>query len=119
MTRYAVELTEAALAAITANARYIAVEGQAPVNAQRWLERIWDAVDSLAQSPRRAAKAEENAYVGYEVRQLAIDSRLLLFAVDGRRSKVWIIGLRHAHRLPRPGDLPRGQALREDGDPEI
>ena len=50
MTSYAVELTEAALAAIIANARYIAVEGQAPVNVQRWLERIWDAVDSLAHS---------------------------------------------------------------------
>ena len=118
MTRCAVELTEAALAAITANARYIAVEGQAPVNAQRRLERIWDAVDSLTQSPRRAAKAEENAYVEYEVRQLAIDSHLLVFTVDDDLRKVWVIGLRHAHRLPRPGELPQGQSLREDVDAE-
>lgn len=33
MTNYAVELTDAALAAITAQAHYIAVESQAPRNA--------------------------------------------------------------------------------------
>ena len=40
MTRYTVELTDAALTAITAQARYIAVESKAPLNAQRWLERL-------------------------------------------------------------------------------
>ena len=39
MTSYAVELTDAALAAITEHARYIAIEGRAPENAKRWLER--------------------------------------------------------------------------------
>lgn len=66
MTNYSVELTDAALAAITAQAQYIAVESQAPLNAERWLERIWDAVDSLEQFPHRAAKAEEDAYAKYE-----------------------------------------------------
>ncbi len=52
MTHYAVELTDAALAAIAAQARYIAVEAQAPRSAERWLGRIWDAVDSLEQFPQ-------------------------------------------------------------------
>jgi plasmid stabilization system protein ParE len=70
MTRYAVEVTDAALAAIIAQARYIGIDAQEPINASHWLERVWDAVDSLQRWPRRAAKAEEDAYVEYEVRQL-------------------------------------------------
>ena len=57
MTGYSVELTDAAIDEITAQARYIAVEAQAPLNAQRWLEGIWDAVDSLERWPRRAGLA--------------------------------------------------------------
>ena len=44
MTNYSVEMTDAAMAAITAQAHYIAIEDQAPLNADRWLARIWDAV---------------------------------------------------------------------------
>ncbi len=106
MTSYAVELTDAALAAITEHARYIAIEGRAPENAKRWLERVWDAVDSLEKLPRRAAKAQEDDYVAYEVRQLVVDSHLLLFTVDDDKRTVWIVGLRHGRRLPRPHDLP-------------
>ena len=106
MNRYAVELTDAAFAAITEQARHIAVKGHAPENAKRWLGRVWDAVDSLEQSPRRAAKAQEDAYVVYEVSQLVIGSHLLLFTVDDDKRTVWILGLRHGHRLPRPSDLP-------------
>jgi len=106
MTRYTVELTDTAFAAIAEHARYIAIEGRAPYNAQRWLERVWDAIDSLETLPRRAAKAQEDYYVAYEVRQLVVDSHLLLFAVDDEKRSVWIVGLRHGHRRPRPDDLP-------------
>jgi len=116
VTNYSVEMTDAALAAITAQANYIAIEDQAPLNAERWLARIWDAVDSLEQSPRRAAKAEEDAYVEYEVRRLVIDSHLLLFTIDDDSRKVWVIGLRHGHRLPRPGDLPTDHSSLDGAD---
>lgn len=94
------------MAAITAQARYIAVETEAPRIAQLWLARIWDAVDSLEQWPLRTSKAKEDDYVGYEVRQLVVGNHLLLFTVEEERRTVWIIGLRHGKRLPRPGDLP-------------
>ena len=87
--RYAVELTEAAQAAIAAEARYIAVDGNAPLNAKRWLERIWDAVDSLERWPERAGVAEEDAYLEYEVRQLVVGRHLLLFTIDSDRRTVW------------------------------
>ena len=106
MRTYAVELTATAQSAIAAQARYIAVEEHAPLDAQRWLERVWDAVDSLERWPFRAAHAEEDAYVRYEVRQLIIGRHLLLFTVNDKQRKVWVIGLRNGHRLPRPQDLP-------------
>ena len=31
---------------------------------------------------------------------------LILFTIDEAQSKVWVIGLRHGSRLPRPDDLP-------------
>ncbi|MCD4748091.1 MAG: type II toxin-antitoxin system RelE/ParE family toxin [Thermoanaerobaculales bacterium] len=118
MTKYTVELTDAALAAIAAQARYIAVEAKAPLNAKRWLEQVWDAVDSLERWPRRTAKAEEDAYLAYEVRQLIVGSHLLLFTVDDDRRTVWVVGLRHGHRLPRSGDLPvePGATKREEDE---
>ncbi len=116
MTNYAVELTNAALAAIAAQAHYIAIEDQAPRSAERWLGRIWDAVGSLEQLPKRAGKAEEDAYVDYEVRKLVIDNHLLLFTIDDDRRKVWIIGLRHGHHLPQPEELPPDQASFDNAD---
>lgn len=113
MSEFSVEITDAALAAIADQARYIAIECQAPLNAQRWLERVWDAVDSLERSPGRGPKAQEDAYVRYEVRQLIVGNHLVLFTIDEEDRKVWIIGFRHGHRLPRPTELP-GEVPSED-----
>jgi hypothetical protein len=54
MRRHAVEVTESALDAIAEQARYIAVDAQAPLNATRWLEATWDAAHSFEHFPRRA-----------------------------------------------------------------
>jgi len=105
VNRFTVEVTDSALSAIAEQARYIAVDAQAPLNARRWLERIRDAVDSLERWPLRAALAEESALLDFEVRQLVVGKHLLLFTVDAHRSTIMVIGLRHGHRLPRPGDL--------------
>jgi plasmid stabilization system protein ParE len=114
LTEYEVHLTETALEAIRAQARYIAVDARSPQNAQRWLEAILDAIDSLAQFPGRAAKAEEDRYVDYEVRQLVMGQHLLLFTVDEDRHSVWVLSLRHGHRLPRPGELRAGPGASGD-----
>ena len=70
------------------------------------LEKVWETIDSLEGNPRRGAKAEEDSYVEYEVRQLVVGGILLLFTVDDERKTVWVMGLRHGHRLVRPDDLP-------------
>ena len=116
MIDFSVEITDTAFVTIRKHARYIAVERQSPENAKRWLERVWDAVDSLERLPRRAAKAQEDEFLAYEVRQLVVGSHLLLFTIDDDQRKVWVIGLRHGHRLPRPEDLPEDRASIESDD---
>lgn len=48
----------------------------------------------------------ESEFVDYEVRQLVVGSHLLLSTIDEERRTVWIVGLRHGQRLPRPRELP-------------
>ncbi|MCA9772718.1 MAG: type II toxin-antitoxin system RelE/ParE family toxin [Myxococcales bacterium] len=106
MNRYAVELTDTALAAIMAQAEYIAIERREPPSAERWLQQVWDAVDSLERLPRRCALAEEDADAPYEVRHVLVSGPALLFTIDDERRTVWVIALRGEGRLPRPEALP-------------
>jgi len=104
--KYAVEMTDAAFDAIRTQAKYIAIEGQSPLNAARWLEQVWDAVDGLERMPQIHNLADENAYKKYEVRRVIVGSHVLLFTIDEPAKTVWVIGCRHGARLPRPDDLP-------------
>jgi len=103
---YAVEITDAVLDAIEDQARYIAIDHASPLNSERWIERVFDAVDGLSAMPQRHALAIEDEYLPYEVRRVLIGNHHLLFTVDERAKTVWVIGLRHGSRLPRPRDLP-------------
>jgi len=114
MTTCVVEITDAALAAIEEQARYIAEEWQAPSQAQSWLEGVFDAVESLERWPRRASVAQESAHVDYEIRQILVGSHLLLFRVDEEAARVTIVGLRHRHRLPHRGNLAEDGRVRDD-----
>lgn len=104
--KYTVEITDAALEAIKAQAMYIAVECCSPLNAGRWLEKIWDAVDGLEEMPRRCALAAEDQFKPYEVRRVLVGDYLILFTIEANVKKVWVIGFRHGSRLPRHQDLP-------------
>ncbi len=103
---YAVEITDTTFELIRAQARYIAIDCQAPLNASRWLERMWDAIDGLEEMPKRHNLAEEDAFKSYEVRRALVSDYLVLFTIDEAAGKVWVIGFRHGSRLPRPDDLP-------------
>jgi plasmid stabilization system protein ParE len=65
---YAVRISPAAEAAILAQARYIAIDQQAPLNAVRWLQSMFDAADGLDEYPRRYPLAAENDRRSYEIR---------------------------------------------------
>ena len=104
--KYAVEITDVAFELIRAQARYIAIECQAPLNASRWLEQVWDAIDGLEEMPNRHNLAPENDYKPYEVRRVLVGDYLILFTIDQSAGKVWVIGFRDGSRLPRPDELP-------------
>lgn len=104
--RYAVKLTATVVEQITEYALFIAKERRAPETAQRWLERVYDAIDTLDHAPHRCTLAPENVHRPYEIRRLLIGRYLALFTIDETKRAVHVIGFRHGHRLPRPGDLP-------------
>lgn len=106
MKRYAVEITDTALAALFAHAHFIAFEQQEPANAKRWIESAWDAIESLETMPNRCASAEEDKEVSYQVRCILVGSVSLLFTVDEERATVWVIAVRGQGQLPKPRDLP-------------
>lgn len=103
---YRVDVSRLARDAIRENVRFIAIERQAPLNAERWLQRVWDAIDSLEYFPYRCPLAPENEHRPYEIRMRLIGDYLLLFSVDEPAKVVHIIGFRHGARLPRPSELP-------------
>lgn len=104
---YTVKITPGTEAAILAQARYIAIDQAAPLNATRWLQRMFDAADTLSEFPRRCALAPESARRPYEIRQMNVDGHMLLFTILEETSTIWIIGYRHGRMLPREGELPQ------------
>lgn len=104
--RYRVEITEHAWSKIRDQARYIAGEAGAPVNAGRWLARVLDAIDTLEQYPRRCPEAIENAFFSFQLRSLNVDGFLLLFTIDDENNVVQILHARHGRQRPIDPDRP-------------
>ena len=104
---FRVMIIPAAREAILQEARRIAVDEHAPINAARWLSRVIDAADTLEHWPRRCPQAPENAFRPYEVRKLNVGDYMLLFTVVDTTRMVWVIGFRHGSRKPREDTLPR------------
>jgi len=103
---YRVRITPGAEAAILEQARYIATEANAPINAARWLQRVYDAAETLEQWPRRCPLAEEDAFRPFEIRKYSVDGFLLLFTIIEQTQTVWIITARHGRQLPQHKAVP-------------
>ncbi|MEW6235133.1 MAG: type II toxin-antitoxin system RelE/ParE family toxin [Candidatus Omnitrophota bacterium] len=101
-----VEVTDQAYEAIRSHVHYIAFEQKALLNAKRWLEGLWDAIDSLEKLPKRCRLAPENNYRSYEIRQLDYGDYAILFTIDDDRQLVYVVGFRHGKQLPRANLLP-------------
>ncbi len=97
---YRVEVARTAERDLRAAHRWIAK--RAPEAADRWLEGLAAAFDSLAQHPGRCPLAAESAAFRTEIRQLLYGSYRLLFTIRGR--KVLVLHVRHAARRPLGGD---------------
>lgn len=108
---YTVTTTATARESIREQVRYIAVEQQAPQNAAEWLDRVWSCIDALQFMPLRHLKAEGYDHLPYVVRRAILDNHLILFTVDEANRTVYVVGLRHGARLPRPDKLPERPSL--------
>jgi toxin ParE1/3/4 len=102
---YRVEVSGNAKAAIREYVHFIAVERKAPISAERWLAKVWDAIDSLEYFPHRCQFAPENELTPYEVRMRRVGDYLLLFTINEATNTVHIISFRHGRKLPLT-DLP-------------
>jgi mRNA-degrading endonuclease RelE of RelBE toxin-antitoxin system len=86
--------------------RYIAEQSGSLKVAEKWIGRIYAAIDALDVFPRRFNLAEEDEHRDYEIRCKVIGNYLVLYTIDDTKQTVTVIGFRHGHRLPRPEELP-------------
>ena len=70
------------------------------------MDRVWSRIDDLERMPRRHSLAAEDEFVPYEVCRVILHNHLILFTIDPDEPIVYVIGLQHGARLPRPQDLP-------------
>ncbi len=94
--RFEVRPTEAALEDVDIIRRWIAEHG-APLNAERWVERLLVTLTKLEAHPTRCRLAPEDEDIEEaEVRQLLFGRFRILFTVSGKR--VPILHVRHGSR---------------------
>lgn len=103
---YSVEITASARRKILEQANYIAINAQAPLNAERWYERVWDVIRSLKESPHRHNFAPENELRPFEIRRAHVGRHFILFTINEEARKVIVIGFRHGSQLPQSHELP-------------
>lgn len=96
MTTYDVVVTPEAEAAIISAFQYIA--DRAPMNAERWLRKLYLCIATLETFPRRYALARESEYFEEELRQLIFKSHRIIFRIDEKRSTVWVLYFVHGRQ---------------------
>ena len=94
MNRYSVVVTPEAESGIREAFTYI--WERSPIQAERWLRRLYAKIDTLEQFPERCAFARERDYLEEELRQLIFMSHRVVFKVDKPVSTVYILHVRHA-----------------------
>lgn len=106
MTDYRIEITDRAQQSIDAYAAHIEDQTGSIRVAHRWVQRIYDAVETLRYMPDRYDTAEDGIYCSYEVRRLLVGEYLVLYHVEEANRRVAVLNFRHGSKLPRVSDLP-------------
>lgn len=106
MSDYRVDVTEYAAALIQRYAENIEEVSGSWRTADRWLDAVYDEINTLRYMPNRYEPAEEGKGRSYEVRRLVIGDYLALYHLDESGRIVSILSFRHGSRLPRHSDLP-------------
>lgn len=96
MKKYEVIVTPEAQAGIRESFLYI--HDRSPLNAARWLQGLYDEIDSLERFPERCSYAREREYLEEDLRQLVCKSHRIVFYVDKRKNTVYVLYVRHGKR---------------------
>ena len=71
---------------------------RSPMNAGRWLQGLYDQIDTLERTPERCAYAREREYLDEDLRQLVYKSHRIVFYVDSAKNAVYVLHVRHGKR---------------------
>ena len=71
---------------------------RSPLNADRWLQGLYDQIDTLERFPGRCSYAREREYLDDELRQLLYKSHRIVFHIDPATSTVFVVRVMHARR---------------------
>jgi plasmid stabilization system protein ParE len=94
--KYQVIVTPEAQAGIRESFAYI--QERSPLNAARWLQALYREIDTLERFPERCAFAREREYLDNRLRQLVFKSHRIVFAVEKKEKRVYVVYVRHAGR---------------------
>jgi toxin ParE1/3/4 len=94
--KYQVIVTPEAQAGIRESFTYI--RERSPLNAARWLQALYTAIDSLEAFPERCPFAREREYLDEDLRQLVFKSHRVVFMVQKKEKRVYVLYVRHAKR---------------------
>lgn len=75
---------------------YQFIAESSPLEAARWFNRAYAAIDTLERLPRRCARAPEDHLVLQEIRQLLITPYRIIFDIQGKT--VNVLHVRHGAR---------------------
>lgn len=102
---YRVVVSPRAVEEIEAYACYLSeVSGHVSV-AERWVESVYDTLESLREMPDRYELAAENAWFEFTVRRILIGRYVAAYTVDHDTRVVRVLGFRHGARLPQESDF--------------
>ena len=76
------------------------ISADSPDNAARMIERILDAIEALAESPRRFATVRTRRKLPYELRTTIARPYKVFYSVEGEA--VYVRTIRHGARRPWP-----------------
>jgi len=95
---FRVILTDLAVKDVETAADFIWAES--PENCRRWLTEFWQAVDMLKSMPFRHALIPEAEPIGIPYRSVSVHSHRLIYRVDEKQSKVYVVRVYHGARKP-------------------
>ena len=75
---------------------YQYIKAESPLNAERWLQGLFKAIDSLENMPERCSEARENYRFSVHLCQLVYKSHRIIYTVAG--DTVHVLNVRHGAR---------------------